>query len=397
MSNEHTRPCLLTIGTCNRRASISVVARSFLRYHPNGQVYIYLADRPDPRMSPLDLPGEVFLAEQLPLPGGRRFLFKYTAFELCCALKPYAIKHALQRSGVTHLVYLDSDVLVISPFWNDLEAAWRIHPILLTPHLIRLPLDLSPEAQRSLLQHGTCNAGFLAVKHTTDSFTFLDWWGCLLDTHCTFDPMNNVSGDQRWLDLAASSSPAVGILRDPGLNVGYWNLHERALQEETPGKWRCNGKPLKFFHFSGFDRQRLTTKVHCSDPVAMRISDHYGAVLEDSGDLEFRRFPYGWKSYSNGDPIPLQHRDLILGNHPDLQHVADPFSLPEMQLEWDTIQRLGTNLEPFRIGHRFKQSQALIAEMQQLHRHPVIGRILKLWTRYINPALAPSYRTESKD
>ncbi|MEE8115403.1 MAG: hypothetical protein V3T23_13745, partial [Nitrososphaerales archaeon] len=84
-------------------------------------------------MSPLDLPGEVFLAEQLPLPGGRRFLFKYTAFELCCALKPYAIKHALQRSGVTHLVYLDSDVLVISPFWNDLEAAWRTHPILLTP------------------------------------------------------------------------------------------------------------------------------------------------------------------------------------------------------------------------------------------------------------------------
>ncbi len=387
MSNEQSQPCLLTIGTCNRRAGIAVVAESFLTHHPNGKTFICLVDRPDPKMPPLALPGEVFFADELPLPRARRFLFKYEAFELCCALKPHAIKHVTQQFGVSHLVYLDSDILVTNPFWNDLEAAWRTRSILLTPHLIHLSMDLSPEAQRALIQHGAYNAGCLGVKQTPGTLAFLDWWACLLETLCTFDPMNNVYVDQRWLDLAVSSSSAIGILRDPGFNIGYWNLHERALREQAPDKWSSNGQPLKFLHFSGFDRQHLTTKVPCSDPVAIRIANRYGTMLEASRDLEFRSFPYGWERYSNRDPIPLQHRDLILGNHLELQQVADPFSLPRMPKEWNVLLGLARSTKPFRVGQRFKDPQAVIDTLERLNRHPVIGFILKLWRRFVNPSL----------
>src|SRR5258706_8632887 len=146
-------PSLLTIGTCNRRAGIVAVVESFLAHHPDGRAFICLVDRPRASIPPLTLPGEVFFADELPLPGGRRFLFKYEAFELCCALKPYALRYVMEKFGAANVVYLDSDVLVTDSFWDNLERAWESHPVLLTPHLSQLPVELAAEDQRSLLQH----------------------------------------------------------------------------------------------------------------------------------------------------------------------------------------------------------------------------------------------------
>src|SRR5262249_45504602 len=124
----------------------------------------------------LRIPATIFCADELNLPGGRRFLFKYEAFELCCALKPYAIDYLMQRHEISHLVYLDADILVLTKFWEDLELAWRTHSILLTPHLTRLPTNIPTELQRSLVQHGAYNGGFKAVwrgKSNTAVFTLL--------------------------------------------------------------------------------------------------------------------------------------------------------------------------------------------------------------------------------
>ena len=73
-------------------------------------------------MPPLDIPDTVFFADEISLPGGRRFLFDYYAFELCCALKPFAIAHVAEQHGAAKLLYLDSDILVLSSFGDDLEA-----------------------------------------------------------------------------------------------------------------------------------------------------------------------------------------------------------------------------------------------------------------------------------
>ena len=387
MSNEQSQPCLLTIGTCNRRAGIAVVAESFLKYHPTGRTFTCLVDRPDPSMPALHLPGEIFFADELALPGRRRFLFKYQAFELCCALKPYAIRYVMERFRVSHLVYLDSDILVTSAFWGDLHSFWTTHSVLLTPHLVRLPLDSSPEAQRSLMQHGSYNGGFLASRQSDDGVAFLDWWARALESLCTFDTMNNVYVDQRWLDLAAASSTTVGILRDPGLNVAYWNLHERELREDAAGKWSSNGTPLKFFHFSGFHRQQLTTKSDCRDAMAMRLSDIYGTMLDAAGEAKFNSFPYGWEKYNNQEGIANSHRDLILTNHPDLQHVSDPFSLPRMAQEWERMKELAASLGPARVTDCFKDGATALDMIRRLDQHPIIGLVWKLWRRWVNPSL----------
>jgi hypothetical protein len=390
MLEDRCRPALLTIGTCNHQARIALVVESFLRHHPAGQIFICLVDRPKQGMS-LALPGTILSAEELDLPGGRRFLFKYEAFELCCALKPYAINYVMQRHAISHLVYLDADILVMKNFWGDLELAWTNHSILLTPHLTRLPGNTSAEFQRSLVQHGAYNGGFIALKIGNETNQFLDCWASLLADGCTFDPMNNIYVDQRWLDLLVPSCESVGVLRDSSLNVAYWNLHERRLTVDDQGEWTVNGLPLKFFHFSGFDRTRLTTKMKCLDAAALAIARYYGDLLEQAGEEQFRTQPYGWDYYVDGTPILLAHRDMILAHHPEFADVTDPFGLPQMPDKWQAFERLASVLSPVRLAHRYRHPAKAEDLLQRLYRHPVVGIVWKLWSRFVNQSLRPPH------
>jgi hypothetical protein len=390
MLEDRCRPALLTIGTCNHQARIALVVESFLRHHPAGQIFICLVDRPKQGMS-LAMPGTILSAEELDLPGGRRFLFKYEAFELCCALKPYAINYVMQRHAISHLVYLDADILVMKNFWGDLELAWTNHSILLTPHLTRLPGNTSAEFQRSLVQHGAYNGGFIALKIGNETNQFLDCWASLLADGCTFDPMNNIYVDQRWLDLLVPSCESVGVLRDSSLNVAYWNLHERRLTVDDQGEWTVNGLPLKFFHFSGFDRTRLTTKMKRLDAAALAIARYYGDLLEQAGEEQFRTQPYGWDYYVDGTPILLAHRDMILAHHPEFADVTDPFGLPQMPDKWQAIERLASVLSPVRLAHRYRHPAKAEDLLQRLYRHPVVGIVWKLWSRFVNQSLRPPH------
>jgi hypothetical protein len=384
-------PVLLTIGTCNRRAGIVALVESFKRYHPTAKTFVCVIDRQTREMPPLEIPATIFFADELSLPGGRRFLFKYDAFELCCALKPFAIAHIVQEYGVRQLHYLDSDILVLNPFWHDLEVAWAEHSVLVTPHLVQLPGDMPLEFQRSIAQHGAYNGGFIAIKVDAESERFLSCWSNLLAHLCLSDPMNSLYVDQRWLDLLVASTSAVGVLRDPGLNVAYWNLHERRLTL-VDGRWNVNGRPLKFFHFSGFDRERLTTKAMCDDSSALRLADVYGQALEQANDGRFHAQPYGWARYADGRMIERSQRDLILREHLDLADIADPFALPEL-IGWEKLEALTKLSQPARVSESYHEWERSVATLRRLRRHPVIGTVWKFWERFVNPSL----RTHNPD
>ena len=299
------------------------------------------------------------------------------------------MRHVIQQHEISRLMYLDSDIVVLCRFWSDLEATWASHSILLTPHLNTLPTEIGFNSQRSLVQHGAYNGGFMAVKRGPETEQFMNCWAHMLDNGCTVDPMNNIYVDQRWLDLLAASSATVGALRDPGLNVAYWNLHERPLTRTENGIWKADGKPVKFFHFSGFDRRRLTVKVNCSDLLAIDLARHYGELLDKAGEINFASFPYGWGHYCDGGPISRQHRDLILAGNPDLARVEDPFRFPEAPKEWQHLQRLAEISAPARISQRFVETNKAADLLERLYHHPVLGPIWRFWTRFVNPSLKP--------
>ena len=95
--------------------------------------------------------------------------------------------------------------------------------------------------------------------------------------------------DQRWFDLAPGFLSDLAIVRDPQYNLAYWNLHERQL-EYTDGIYSVDGRPLGFFHFSGFDpahppvlsrhQDRDGRRAH---PVLERSLDEYAPAVLDDG------------------------------------------------------------------------------------------------------------------
>jgi glycosyltransferase involved in cell wall biosynthesis len=72
--------------------------------------------------------------------------------------------------------------------------------------------------------------------------------------------------DQRWVDLLSAFLPKLVVLRDPGYNIAYWNLHERTIRRTDDG-WRVTFSDgtecdLVFFHFSGFSPKRPELSKH---------------------------------------------------------------------------------------------------------------------------------------
>ena len=100
---------------------------------------------------------------------------------------------------------------------------------------------------------------------------------------------------------AATSSTSAGSTSSPawsttstscattGYNVAYWNLASRALAQSN-GHVEVNGKPLRFFHYSGFDagHPHLLSKHQnrvslADDPVLKSLCDLYAAELRARG------------------------------------------------------------------------------------------------------------------
>jgi glycosyltransferase involved in cell wall biosynthesis len=175
----------------------------------------------------------------------------YDVMELCTALKPWALEKLLQ-DGATTALYLDPDIFVYSSL-SEIEERSRLSGIVLTPHGVRpMPRDGLAPSEANIMQSGIYNLGFIAVGPGNQEF--LQWWQERLRRDAISDPVNMLFTDQRWIDLVPSYWN-VDILRDPGYNVAYWNVDNRELAA-TPEGITVDGRPLRFFHFSGFDPHR---------------------------------------------------------------------------------------------------------------------------------------------
>ncbi len=236
----------------------------------------------------------------------------YSVLELATAMKPSLLRHLLapvasDQYGNPAVLYLDPDIMVYHPFPEVFEAARR-SGIALTPHVLHpLPRDGLEPNERCLMHSGLFNLGFLGVG--SGSAAFLDWWHERLRLDAVIDFPNALFTDQRWVDWVPSLFGGE-VLRDHGLNVAYWNLHERPLARGGDGRIRAAGEPLKFFHFSGYEPDRpLTLSKHAAghprcalgdDPLVGRLCSDYVEALATAGFDETRHIPYGLACAPNG-------------------------------------------------------------------------------------------------
>lgn len=244
-----------------------------------------------------------------------RMAAMYDVTELATAVKPWVLS-ALRRRGAEAAIYLDPDIAVFAPL-ADLSDLARRHGIVLTPHAPNgLPRDDKFPEERSILAAGIYNLGFLAVGASGDRF--LEWWRERLRRHCVNDVTNMHFVDQRWVDFVPGMFEHL-ILRDPGCNAAYWNLHGRTVELDPSRGYRIDGASLRFFHFSGYspDSPHLLSKHQLGQPrvllsehpaVRMLCDWYRGQLLAHGWDG--RSQSYGWGRLGDGTALDPRMRRL---------------------------------------------------------------------------------------
>ncbi|MEZ5419469.1 MAG: glycosyltransferase [Vicinamibacterales bacterium] len=370
-----------TIVARNYLPHARVLTTSFLRHHPGGTVYVLLIDDED---AALDASGEPFRVLRLQEIGldrdeVRRLAAIYDVVELATSVKPPLLRWLLDRHG-THAIYLDPDIEIFAPL-TDIAALAEARGVVLTPHTsVPVPRDGRRISTEEILSAGVFNLGFVAVGPAAGPL--LAWWWGQTRRHALADPGRMLFTDQRWMDLApAYFDPCV--VKDPGLNVAYWNLHGRALTWTGTG-YEVDGQPLRFFHFSGFDHRRphLLSK-HQADrprillserPALKRLCDEYLDDLRHAGIDEPATLGYGWDALPSGLRLDRRIRRLYWAALVDFEEGRGPE--PPSPFCPDTPDRFAAWLsQPGPDGPATLSRYELAIYRSRLDLHPAFPRL----------------------
>ena len=323
-----SKTCFFTIVSNNYRHFARTLVASVRRHDPDIDAFVAICDEPLEQRDPRDAYTEIPIRD-LGLPKFDRFTFQYTILELNTAIKPWVIADLFDR-GYERVIYFDPDIKVygsVAPILARLDGA----EILLTPHLTDcLGDDGKHPSELAILQSGTYNLGFIALRRTETTRRFVAWWQSKLLRDCVVDIPRGLFTDQKWIDLVPGMFDAVFVERDPGWNVAYWNLAHRAVARSDDA-FSVNGRPLLFFHYSGFaPGAKLLSKhqnrftMESVAPAVRALAEGYASDLAQAGIEECRNLPYAFGRFADGEPIPDRVRRCYREEfpwddpHPDL-------------------------------------------------------------------------------
>ncbi len=305
----YVKRCFATIVSPNYLAYACVLRDSVLRHAPEADFQVLMVNRPDAAVGAAVAEAglKVTHATELDLPGFEQIAYKYDLVELNTALKPSFMK-ALFARGFDEVVYLDPDTCLYDaplPVTQALEDA----QIVLIPHALAPAMDGLRPSDIDFLRTGTFNLGFVALRRGEQALALLDWWERRCLSHGFNDPGFGTFVDQKWMDLAPCYFDSVRLLKHPGCNVAYWNLHER--QVETDGaNYRVNGQQLVFFHYSGvqalapqvLSRHQTRHQLVAGQPVTRLVADYCDRLLE-AGHQRWSGLPYSFGRLDDGTLI----------------------------------------------------------------------------------------------
>jgi hypothetical protein len=304
-----------TIVAGNYFAHGRVLARTFMEHHPDGRFTLLILDetptlQPDDRFDVLQV-SEIFEGREL-----ARIRSMYGVMELATAVKPTFLRYLID-GGAESVLYLDPDIQIFAPL-RDVVGLAVEHGIVLTPHLIEPHPrwdDLVP-TEDIVMAAGIYNLGFIGVGASARDF--LEWWIDCLARECIVDIEHCRFVDQRWVDLVPGYFGAQ-IVRDPGLNIAWWNMPTRTVTAGDGGL-RVNGVALRFVHFSGYDpdrpyvlskhQGRFPRLLLSQRPDLAPLFEAYGQLLREAAYNELSRRPYGFARLPSGAAIDANMRAM---------------------------------------------------------------------------------------
>lgn len=336
--------------TANYFAKARTLGQTLKKYNPDAPFIVVISDPLPEFINLAEEPMDAVLnSREFKRVGNvESFFFKHTITELCTAVKPMAALEIMERYGADSVVYLDPDIAVFDSL-RELENMFKTSSILLTPH------QTKPEQhdyfirnnEILFLKRGSYNFGFFGVKNDEEGLRFLNWWNERLVTYCfddNYDLLPELSRDgllgmftdQKWADLIPSFFDCVKIIKEPGYNVCTWNLSQRILKIHGE-QITVDGKPLYFFHFSGYDSgghiNELNNILSYDNRNAdvKKLSKWYGKMLDKNEEGTFSKIKFDLNYYSNGEKIENFERKLyhIRKDIYDIEAFKNPFQVTE--------------------------------------------------------------------
>src|SRR5579884_2998231 len=299
---------LCTIIARNYIAHARVLARSLAEHQPGGRLAVLVVDDPDGESRDASEEFEVLTPADVGCDEFDRMAARYELLELATAVKPWLLRFLISR-GAPAVTYLDPDIQVFGSLARLDQLGAERGLVLMPHHTVPIPSDGLLPTQTMILNAGVFNLGYVTVGAGPQAERLLEWWCERLLHGCRVDVANGYFVDQRWMDLVPALFEDFAIVRDPEYNVAYWNLHARELRWDGE-RYIVDGRPLAFFHFSGYEPDRPEqlsrhqTRIRMEDhPAVRRICLEYSAALQDAGHAVCRHEAYRYGQLADGTPF----------------------------------------------------------------------------------------------
>ncbi|MDD3266701.1 MAG: hypothetical protein PHC75_05920 [Burkholderiales bacterium] len=376
--------------TKHSRAVFTISSKNYIHYavtllnsvnnqHNDVDLFLILVDKKeDVNLESSNI--KIIWVEDLDIPNFEKISFKYNILELNTNVKPTVFKKLLK--SYEKVVYLDPDIYVynsLSYIFDTLDK----YCIAVTPHMI-MPqyihhhdkLDIVSEVEN--LKTGAYNLGFIALSRHDESIKLLDWWEscclcCAIDEH-----ESGVFVDQKWLSLATCYFESIKVIRHSGMNVAYWNIHERNISAKDD-TILANDEPLVFFHFSGHNyvdgnvnklsKHLLEYSVENGSLLSQMLLDYTKVVSENKKLLAiFQNSDYGFAKFSNGEFIEDLTRRIYFKYAKDFS--GNPFDINESFYKFAKSNSLTS-------GIYSKKSKVDMIELKNSNKVQVLETIMK--------------------
>lgn len=314
---------LFTSITANYIPKARVLAISAKKYHPEIKFHLVLCDViPESIILDNEPFDSIITVKELGIPNLQSWIFKHTIVEMCTGVKGITFQTIFERYNAEKVFFFDPDMVILSPL-DKLFAKLDEHSILLTPH--QTVPDQTTEAiidnEICSLKHGVFNLGFLGVRHSENGKSFIQWWRDRCLEFCYDDIPSGLFTDQKWVDLTPAFFSDYHVLRDPIYNVATWNLSHRQATGSLEEGIYINGKPICFYHFSGFDsgaQEVMLKKYGAKSPVLFQLRQWYLKECERCEQKKLGHIPCSYATFDNGEIITKDHR-LLYRYREDLQ------------------------------------------------------------------------------
>jgi glycosyltransferase involved in cell wall biosynthesis len=292
-------PVFFTICSKNFTAYAKTLFQSVRQFHPDAETYLFLCDEIGPEYQTDSLLFTVVPLFELDIPDVQGMSTRYNITEFNTAIKPFAFAYLFKKLAKQRVVYVDPDILLVSPLHEVMHEFAQGADCILTPHLLQPAEDVEVSDGKMLL-FGIYNLGFIGLHNSPNVVEIVDWWARRLEKECVIDLPNGLFVDQKWADLLPAYIVKTSVLHHPGYNVAYWNLSQRVVRQ-LEGVWYVNDQPLRFVHFSGnklddpavFSRHSWSITMASVGELALLLNQ-YREKVYGHGHAEYSKLPYSF-------------------------------------------------------------------------------------------------------